>query len=40
MPEALQNADGSGIVKLWGEDALLDWPGAMGPGDDKTQTGQ
>jgi hypothetical protein len=32
VPEPLQNADGSGIVKLWGEDALLDWPGAMGPG--------
>jgi len=33
VPEALQNADGSGTVKLWGEDALIDWPGAMDPGD-------
>jgi hypothetical protein len=33
VPEPLQNADGSGAVKLWGEDALLDWPGAMGPGE-------
>lgn len=32
VPEPLQNADGGGgAVKLWGEDALLDWPGAMGP---------
>jgi hypothetical protein len=33
VPEPLQNADGGGAVKLWGEDALLDWPGAMGPGE-------
>lgn len=30
--EALQNADGAGLVKLTGEDALLDWPNALGPG--------
>lgn len=30
--EPMQNEDGSGIVKLFGEDALLDWPNAMGPG--------
>ena len=33
VPEALQNAEGSGAVKLWGEDALLDWPGALKPGE-------
>ena len=31
--EPLQNADGAGLVKLTGEDALLDWPNAMGPGE-------
>lgn len=31
--EALQNEDGAGLVKLTGEDALLDWPNAMGPGE-------
>lgn len=30
--EPMQNDDGAGIVKLTGEDALLDWPNAMGPG--------
>jgi len=30
--EPLQNADGAGLVKLTGEDALLDWPNALGPG--------
>ncbi len=24
-------ADSEGIVRLWGEDALLGWPGAMEP---------
>ncbi len=31
--EPLDNGDGAGIVKLAGEDALLDWPNAMGPGE-------
>lgn len=25
----MQTSDNAGIVKLWGEDALLDWPGAF-----------
>lgn len=37
VPEPLQNADGAGAVKVWGEDALLDWPGAMGPGEGFTK---
>ena len=32
-PEALDNGSGEGAVKLWGEDALLDWPGALVPGE-------
>ena len=30
--EALQSADGGGLIKLFGEDALLDWPNALLPG--------
>ena len=32
--EPLDDGAGAGIVKLAGEDALLDWPNAMGPGEE------
>ena len=32
--EPLDDGEGAGIVKLAGEDALLDWPDAVGPGAD------
>ena len=31
LPFDVFQADSEGIVKLWGEDALLDWPGALEP---------
>lgn len=37
--EPLQNADGAGLVKLTGEDALLDWPNALGPGRSRRLSG-
>ena len=35
--EPLDDGEGAGIVKLAGEDALLDWPNALDPGEQGTQ---